>query len=165
MPLIELDKKVFLKLYFFANSNKNINLFANKFSNMCKKLFYALYFLLIAYLVLNNSLETKIILIPFSVYLLLKIIRILIKRKRPYLVFSSLNLPKRKKYSFPSNHTGASFIISYTFLYLNVYIGIFLLIISAILGLCRILIGLHFPLDVLCGFLISTVASILFFTI
>ncbi len=165
MSLTQLDKKIFLKVYYFTNNKEHIKLFAKYFSIVCKILFKISYFSLVVYLFLNNTLETKVVVIPFFVYALLKLIRFLIKRKRPFLIFPNLNLPKKNKYSFPSNHTGTSFIISYTFLYLNFYVGIIFFIASTVLGICRVIIGVHFPLDVFCGFLISSIVSMLFYLI
>ncbi len=163
MQLIELDKKLFL--YFYCISNKNICLkkFSIYYTKFCNILYPALYLFLIVYLYLNRFLEIKVIVIPLTIYVLLKIIRILVKRKRPYLIFPTLMLPQKNKYSLPSNHTGASFIISYTFLYFSLSIGFCLILSSTILALCRVLDGLHFPLDIFSGFLLATIGYIFFY--
>ncbi len=162
MWLINLDKKIFL---WFYNISENKIIFKNiaiKFSYISKFYFYFIYATLLLFLFFYSEISLKIIFVPFSVYILLKFLRIIFKRRRPFLVYPNLNLPKTNKYSFPSNHTGASFILGYTFLYVNLYLGIFSLTIAVILGICRIAQGLHFPLDVISAFIISTFVYVFF---
>lgn len=163
MYLIELDKKIFLYFYHISEKYQHLRISANYFSKFAKIYFYVVYLIGLFYLYSKNNLNLKFVYIPLSVYTLLKVFRIIVKRKRPFLCFPNLDLPKTKKYSFPSNHTGASFILTYTFFYFNVYLGFLSLFIAIVLGFCRIIQGLHFPLDVLVGFMIATFACVFYF--
>lgn len=61
--------------------------------------------------------------------------------------------------SFPSNHTAAAFAISVS-LYLHKYKwGIPLIIFSLVIGISRILGGVHYPLDILAGAAIGSLVA------
>ncbi len=163
MKLIELDKKIFLHIHYMFSKKTTLKKIIRLYIKLCHILYCFLYSYLILYLYLNNNLQIKVIIIPLTVYMLLKITRVLIKRRRPFLIFPDLVLPHKKQYSLPSNHTGASFIISYTFLYFNLYIGSIMIILSIFLGISRVIEGIHFPLDIFCGFILATFAYMFFY--
>ena len=62
-----------------------------------------------------------------------------------------------KGHSFPSRHASSSFVISMGGYFLNPYIGIVAFILSTIVCATRILTGVHYLRDVLCGALMGTI--------
>ena len=54
-------------------------------------------------------------------------------------------------------------IISMAIFRLNLILGIFFLILSLVIALCRVLGGVHYPRDVMAGFLVGIVCGLLLF--
>lgn len=63
--------------------------------------------------------------------------------------------------SFPSRHTVSAFIIALVCLPVNLYLGVFALIVASMMSLCRILAGVHYISDVL----VSVIIALLFYFI
>ncbi len=155
--LISIDKNLFLFIYNSTNSTQVKKVF-NFITKISKPFFMLTYALLLLFLFITSSPSLLIVFIkPLFVLILCKILRKLINRKRPYLVFKTLNLPKKEDASLPSNHTASSFIISFMFLYVYPPLGIIMIALAVLVSLSRIIIGIHFPLDILSGFLISLI--------
>lgn len=132
------------------------------------KLMYLFYPLLLAYLAWKLPERLLIyILVPGISFVLVSLLRKLINQKRPYENWDLDPLIKKdtKGQSMPSRHVFSATIISVCFLSLNLYLGILLLIFSAILALCRVLGGVHYPKDVLVGMLLGILAGFLVFII
>lgn len=129
-----------------------------------------MYIFLILYLILNKDKRLfEVIIIPFFVFLFITIMRNLVNKNRPYddLIFTPFfdNIKKRKGKSFPSRHTSSAVIIAITCTYINVYLGIIAAVIAILIGLSRIIIGVHYPKDVIYGFLFSLVFAMIGFYI
>ncbi len=163
MRIFVIDEKIFLHIYNISKSNYKLKSFAILFNKIAKKYFEITYYSLLFILYFTNNFEIKLLVIPFSVYFLLKILRVLIKRDRPFVRFPDLDLPTKNKYSLPSNHTGASFMLSYTFMYIYPPLGYLSFIISSFIAFFRVVEGVHFPLDVLSSFFISTICALSFY--
>ncbi len=153
--LVNLDNKLFLFIY-TKTSNKTVKSIFNTITKTSKPFFIVAYILLLYIIYTTKSFDTfKICLFePLLVLFLCKFLRKSIGRKRPYIIFKELNIQKKEDASFPSNHTASSFIISFMFFLLNPQIAFFMIFLAFIVSISRIIVGLHFPLDVLFGFLI-----------
>lgn len=62
--------------------------------------------------------------------------------------------------SFPSDHTSAAFAIAFAILLYDRVVGGLFLIAAAVLGVGRVLIGVHYPGDVLAGVLVGLAVAI-----
>lgn len=108
------------------------------------------------------SLQATIVLV--SAFLLNVAIKHLISRPRP---LEDLRLVIAHSYSFPSGHSMSAiafygFLIYLTYKYvLNLPLKIFLIVIQALLilsiGISRVYLGVHFPTDVVAGFIAGIV--------
>ena len=62
-----------------------------------------------------------------------------------------------------SRHVFSATIISMACLHASLSVGVILLVLSALLGLVRILGGVHFPKDVVVGYICAIVWGVIFF--
>lgn len=155
--IINFDKRLFLYIY-NKTSNYNIKNICKTICKFSKPFFIVLYICIILYtyfVIKSTHLFNICIIKPLATILICKCLRIIINRKRPFLVFPNLDLPKKNEPSMPSNHTASSFIISFMLLYINLPLAIIAIVIATISSTSRIIIGIHFPLDILAGFLIA----------
>lgn len=119
----------------------------------------AIYFLSIFYLAINKN--SKIILftlVPAVDFIFISLFRNYKNNTRPYDVYKFtplVNFEHGKGKSFPSRHTASAFIIAMACLYINTYLGFFMFILAFLIGISRVLCGVHFPRDVIAGMTIS----------
>ncbi|MEK7634360.1 MAG: phosphatase PAP2 family protein [Patescibacteria group bacterium] len=88
-----------------------------------------------------------------------EIIKFFVSRPRP---FSTLNIQPLAQYngydsgmSFPSGHASLFFALAFAIFYFDKKWGIRFLIAALIMGIARIFIGVHWPLDIIVGALIG----------
>ena len=105
------------------------------------------------------------ILVPASGFILLTLVRKWINQPRPYETWEIIPLLDKDSSgnSMPSRHVFSATIISMACLYANLPVGLVLLVLSALLGLVRVLGGVHYPKDVLVGYACGLLLGILFF--
>ncbi|MGM0845999.1 MAG: phosphatase PAP2 family protein [Bacillota bacterium] len=85
----------------------------------------------------------------------------LVKRIRPYAVLPNAVLygHKFKDHSFPSGHTTAVFSISVPFMITYPPFMMVLLPVSMLTALSRVVLGVHYPSDIIAGFFLGTVTA------
>ena len=105
------------------------------------------------------------ILVPAFGFVLLTLVRKWINQPRPYETWEIIPLLDKDSSgnSMPSRHVFSATIISMTCLHANLPVGLVLLVLSALLGLVRVLGGVHYPKDVLVGYACGLLLGILFF--
>ena len=103
--------------------------------------------------------------IPASGFVILSLLRKKINAPRPYEVWEIIPLLDRDSpgQSMPSRHVFSASIISMACLHASLSVGFILLILSAILGLVRVLGGVHYPKDVVVGYIYGLVWGVIFF--
>ena len=105
------------------------------------------------------------ILVPASGFVLLTLIRKWINQPRPYEAWGIIPLLDKDSAgnSMPSRHVFSATIISMACLHANLPAGLILLVLSALLGLVRVLGGVHYPKDILVGYACGLIWGILLF--
>ena len=105
------------------------------------------------------------ILVPAFGFVLLTLLRKWINQPRPYETWGIVPLLDKDSSgnSMPSRHVFSATIISMACLHANLPVGLVLLVFSAFLGLVRVLGGVHYPKDVLVGYVCGLLWGILFF--
>ena len=103
--------------------------------------------------------------IPASGFVILSFLRKKINAPRPYEVWEIVPLLDRDSpgQSMPSRHVFSATIISMACLHASLTMGMICLTLSAFLGLVRVLGGVHFPKDVVVGYICALVWGVLFF--
>ena len=126
------------------------------------------YLTLLATTYLQEGLGKQVLIyvfIPASGFVILSILRKKINAPRPYEVWEIIPLLDRDSpgQSMPSRHVFSATIISMACLHVSLSVGVIFLVLSALLGLVRVLGGVHFPKDVVVGYICGLVWGVLFF--
>ena len=105
------------------------------------------------------------ILVPALGFVLLTLVRKWINQPRPYETWGIVPLLDKDSSgnSMPSRHVFSATIISMACFHASLPVGLILLVLSALLGLVRVLGGVHYPKDVLVGYACGLLLGILFF--
>ena len=103
--------------------------------------------------------------IPASGFVILSLLRKKINAPRPYEVWEIVPLLDRDSpgQSMPSRHVFSATIISMACLHASLTMGMICLTLSAFLGLVRVLGGVHYPKDVVVGYMCGLVWGVIFF--
>ena len=103
--------------------------------------------------------------IPASGFVILSFLRKKINAPRPYEVWEIVPLLDRDSpgQSMPSRHVFSATIISMACLHASLTMGMICLTLSAFLGLVRVLGGVHYPKDVVVGYICGLAWGVLFF--
>ena len=138
---------------FRSESKMKILLFLNKMITLLGYISYPI--LIILVLIYQKEQLLKVIMIPATGFFLLTLIRKGINRKRPYetLNIQPLIIKDKKGHSMPSRHVFSMTIIAVSWLMISPIIGSILLICSLMMGMIRVVGGVHYPSDVLVGFI------------
>ena len=122
--------------------------------------------LVTTYLQLGLSQQVGIYLfIPASGFVILSLFRKKINHPRPYETWDIRPLLDKDSsgQSMPSRHVFSATIISMAYFHAWTLIGMILLICSGVLALVRVLCGVHYPKDVLVGYVCGLLWGFLFF--
>ena len=126
------------------------------------------YLTLLATTYLQEGLGKQVLIyvfIPASGFVILSLLRKKINAPRPYEVWEIVPLLDRDSpgQSMPSRHVFSATIISMACLHASLTMGMICLILSALLGLVRVLGGVHFPKDVVVGYICGLAWGVIFF--
>ena len=127
-----------------------------------------IYLTLLATTYLQEGLGKQVLVyvfIPASGFVILSFLRKKINAPRPYEEWTIKPLLDRDSpgQSMPSRHVFSATIISMACLHASLTIGMICLTLSAFLGLVRVLGGVHYPKDVVVGYICALVWGVIFF--
>ena len=127
-----------------------------------------IYLTLLAITYLQQGLGKQVLIyvfIPASGFVILSFLRKKINAPRPYEEWDIKPLLDRDSpgQSMPSRHVFSATIISMACLHASLSVGVILLVLSALLGLVRVLGGVHFPKDVVVGYICGLAWGVIFF--
>ena len=127
-----------------------------------------IYLTLLAITYLQQGLGKQVLVyvfIPASGFVILSFLRKKINVPRPYEEWDIKPLLDRDSpgQSMPSRHVFSATIISMACLHASLTMGMICLTLSAFLGLVRVLGGVHYPRDVVVGYICALVWGVLFF--
>lgn len=115
----------------------------------------------------KRELLLRAIIVPAAGFLLLSVFRRAVNFPRPYEVFDIPPvIPKKTKgKSFPSRHVFCVALIGMTALYTfeSCIFGIAIIIIALMMSFLRVFSGIHFPRDVIAGFLCGIIVGAVLF--
>lgn len=100
-------------------------------------------------------------------WLVVEVIKMVVAHPRPFQVIYTLTVlsPFGSLDSFPSAHTALTSALAMSVFLLYRRFGILLLFFAFVVGISRIYVGVHFPVDVFFGFLLGIAISTLFYIV
>lgn len=94
--------------------------------------------------------------------LLIFIIHLFIREPRPFVAFHFIPIvPEKAGASFPSHHTTVAAIPAFAYAYFKSKWSPLFLILMLWIGLSRVFVGVHFPLDILGGFAVAAASLVI----
>ena len=131
-------------------------------------IFFALYFpyvvvVLVAFLLLFLHKKKEILLVFFSgclAYVFAYVLKYLIHTPRPFDVFSLVHsLITESGYAFPSGHATFFMALAVAIFFYHKKAGYIFMFFALLIGFARIMAGVHFPIDILGGFILGAIIS------
>ncbi len=113
----------------------------------------------------NKIRETFFVLtFGFSAWILANIIKALIVAPRPFIVFENLNpLFLHGGFdSFPSGHATLFSALAISVFLRHKKMGFYFILITLVISFSRIIAGIHFPIDILAGWILGTTFALIF---
>lgn len=98
-----------------------------------------------------------------TTFFLARTLKIIFHTVRPFMEINIIPVFYEKGYSFPSEHTAIFSAIAVVMFLINKKAGISFSIIAILIGLSRIILGVHYPIDILGGFILGSFVGFLFF--
>ncbi len=102
-----------------------------------------------------------ILALPIAV-LLIKGIHLFFYEPRPFVTYNFTPMVNEAAdASFPSRHAAISAVIAFSYMYFKSKWSLLFLFAAAWIGLARIYVGVHYPLDIIGGFLVGLVSLVI----
>lgn len=107
----------------------------------------------------------KSVLVPAMMLVFVSVLRKIINRPRPYTALDIEPIIKKEKQgeSMPSRHIFSVFMIAMTFLYVCPLWSLAFFVTGIVLGIIRVIGGVHYPSDILVGALIGILSGVVGF--
>lgn len=149
----------------FKENNRSIQVLRvyNRSMTVLMPLVYLGIFVYLFRLDTDFSKVWKFIWVPALGFVLLSFFRKIFRKPRPYEVWEidPLLVKEASGNSFPSRHVFSATMISMCVLHLSLPLGMFFLFLSILLAVVRVIGGVHFPKDVIVGWIWGLVCGIL----
>lgn len=167
--ILEINNKIFFFFYNWINQNKFLDYLILFFAEYTT---YLVIFIILLYLLLHKDSADSpknlfkdrqkikemflVFLASIFSYFFSSWIKSIIASPRPYVFFEELKpLFLYDSFAFPSGHTAFFATLAFLFFYLHKTLGYFLFIMTFFVGIARVASGVHFPIDILGGFVIG----------
>jgi membrane-associated phospholipid phosphatase len=118
------------------------------------------------FLDVNHLLAYELILGTLTLWLMVELIKVLIRRSRPFIKLTSARIVGNRAggRSFPSGHTGQAFFTAALmnhYFHTGFWLASLFYAIALLVGITRVYVGMHYPRDVLAGAILGTVWSLI----
>jgi undecaprenyl-diphosphatase len=95
-------------------------------------------------------------------WIVAEVLKILLHTPRPFIAFQNVvGLFPETGFAFPSQHSTFFMALAVSIFFINKKIGYIFIIFAIFIGCARIIAGVHFPIDVLAGFILGIIISII----
>ena len=164
--LIQLDTYLFRWLFGLAEKHREMAAAAVWITNTSSRIFHVTYAVFILWQLLGGDRRiVPSILGPASAYIAARALRLISNKDRPYVALEiESRISHDEDSSFPSMHSTSAFVIATSIWYVNPAVGIAAVFLAAITGLSRVMVGVHYPVDIAVGMALGVSMSIAAFT-
>lgn len=159
----QIDDKLFLKIFkdnrrgYFKSFMKLMSRLGDGY--VWAFLYFSLYMFRIKYAILYFARAAAAVFICIFVFLYIKSF---FSRMRPYKKHDKIPIMyPPDKHSFPSGHTMVGFALSFSVGSYSFGSAILFYTIASLIAFSRVYVGLHYPLDVICGIVLGSVIGML----
>ena len=159
----QIDDKLFLKIFkdnrrgYFKSFMKLMSRLGDGY--VWAFLYFSLYMFRIKYAILYFARAAAAVFICIFVFLNIKSF---FSRMRPYKKHDKIPIMyPPDKHSFPSGHTMVGFAISFSVGSYSFGSAILFYTIASLIAFSRVYVGLHYPLDVICGIVLGSIIGML----
>ena len=159
----QIDDKLFLKIFkdnrrgYFKSFMKLMSRLGDGY--VWAFLYFSLYMFRIKYAILYFARAAAAVFICIFVFLYIKSF---FSRMRPYKKHDKIPIMyPPDKHSFPSGHTMVGFAISFSVGSYSFSSAILFYTIASLIAFSRVYVGLHYPLDVICGIVLGSIIGML----
>ena len=159
----QIDDKLFLKIFkdnrrgYFKSFMKLMSRLGDGY--VWAFLYFSLYMFRIKYAILYFARAAAAVFICIFIFLYIKSF---FSRMRPYKKHDKIPIMyPPDKHSFPSGHTMVGFAISFSVGSYSFGSAILFYTIASLIAFSRVYVGLHYPLDVICGIVLGSVIGML----
>ena len=162
-----IDEYLFFIFFEFAGENPLLGRIMVTITNWSSRIFAAIYLVGIVVLLVRRSRKLIPFLIAPAVALItVQLIRYFYVRPRPFVALEIESLINHGPTgSFPSRHAVGAFVIAAVIWQTNKWAGKILFLLAAVTGLSRIMVGVHYPLDIIAGALLAVAVGLAVFAI
>ncbi len=154
-------KNIYITLNNYLNKNKlyhSIIKFLEKYTTYGVVILYGL--VLLYDILYRPSILLSVTLKPLIGLIIVSLIRMFINRPRPFDKYPITPIIHHESNrSFPSRHTFSAFIIGLTILPYHIIVGTIILLLGILIGLSRILGGIHYISDVLFAIVLAFIIN------
>lgn len=152
-----MDKRVLAAVYHLGQRNKIFGGAMRIVHKASSAAFFLIYSAGALYLALRDlPALIPYLAVPFCALAASLLLRRIIRRRRPPMSTSS-------SHSFPSNHSTSAAIIAFAVMTIRPGLGAAAMVLALITGASRLAVGVHYPSDVLAGFILSVAAAFIGF--
>lgn len=157
-----LDEKIFLLLFKQMKDNR-IAYVIRLVALYASKVFLVTYVLLMLWLAVNRAfMLLPYLLGPALSLLSVIVIRRFVNRKRPFEIFGFEPLIEHETgCSFPSKHGTSAFAIAIAMMWVHPLLGCIGILFAVLTGISRIMVGVHYPSDIMGGLGVAMIVSLL----
>ncbi|MDQ2085544.1 phosphatase PAP2 family protein [Herbivorax sp. ANBcel31] len=157
-----IDKLFFFLLYNPAAENTVVGNMMVFITNWSSYSFAATYLIVIAFLLLQRSRKLiPVIFAPALTIVIVQTIRFFYLRPRPFITLEVDSLIYHAANgSLPSMHAASAFVIATAIWFIDKRIGKYVLILASMTAISRVMVGVHFPFDIILGAMLGVLLSI-----
>lgn len=165
--LSKIDEVLFLSLFKIVEDNPLIGNMMVIITHWSSRVFALIYLIGIGALLFRRSKKLiPFVIAPATAFLTVRVIRFYYTRPRPFVALDIESLIYHAPNgSLPSMHAVSAFAIGVAIWHLDKRLGRYVLILSAITGLSRVMVGVHYPLDILLGAMLAIAIGLVVFRV
>lgn len=157
-----INQNVF-NIFFSLSTDPNIANISLFISNV---LIYILFGIVFVYIILRSKFIFPHLFMAVGAsggaWVVSKILKYIIHIDRPFVALGLNPLFYESGFSFPSSHSAVFAALSVAVLALNRKLGILMIVCTIFIGLSRMVLGVHYPLDIIGGFAVGAIVGLVF---